>query len=373
MSSQLYPEVIDTTVVGPAFAQVTFLPVGIEGQSDAGGTAAALTPVVVTELSQADTLFGPASLLAGLVKFVLLRGVPQVTAVVSKKGSAPLLADRQSAWEMLSENPAIRIRLTDSEAQTDLVALADSVEAATLINNKQIAFGGMATATSITGLTSAATAIISNRFVLVAPAVYDQDGVLQGGSYSAAAVAAEVSKNPDISDDLDLSSIPGFVGVEKESSGMPLFRLRVTGGTRVNDFETLLDGGVSPLQQNPDGGVDITHLRTTFTTDTTFDSLATRLIVDQVFIDVRDYVLTNNYLRRGNTEEVREDIREGVEALLQERNNWIKAKTQPDGSEGYGVAVTASLDQKQVNIAYSGVVQRGIQTVVVNGQLEIAA
>lgn len=371
MSTQLYPEVKDATSLGPRFAQTMFLPVAVEGQADAGGSAAAGELKTVSRPSDADLFFGPASTLSALIKFVLGRGIPAVIAVASAKGTSPTLVQRQTAWALLEAEPSIRIRLTDSVVQADHVALADSCEWAEGINNKQTAFVGMATGTTSAALLTAAAAIASKRAVLVGPAVYDENGTLRTGAYASATVAAEVSKNPDIVDDLDTKEIPGLTGIEKDASGLPVFRLRAGAGTPVNDFETLLQGGVSPLKQSPRGGVEITHLRTTYTTDSTYDALQTRLIVDQLFLDVRDYVLSNLFLRRGNTQKTRDDLRAGVEALLNDRSNWLTQITQPDGNPGYGVAVTSSTDGRQVTVSYKGQVVRGIQTILVDAQLVI--
>lgn len=148
-------------------------------------------------------------------------------------------------------------------------------------------------------------------------------------------------------------------------------RIKSNAGTPVNDFETALIGGVSPLRRGRNGGVEITHLRTTFVTDTTYDALMTRLIVDQLFVDIRTYVEQSNYLRRGNTAATRDDMRAGVDALLQERSNWLKPLMQANGELGYSVAVAASSDNRQVTISYKGEVVRGIQTILVDGQLVI--
>lgn len=373
MSSQLYPEVKDATSLGPRFSQPAFLPIGVEGQKDAGGTASVAVPTVISLPSDADAKFGAASSLAALVRFLLGRGIPQVTAVASASGTTPTLVQRQTAWALLEADPNIRIRLTDSIVQADLVALADSAEWAEGINNKQVAFMGMAAGTTSAALVTAAAAIASKRGVLVGPAVYDDAGTLRSGAFAAAAVAAEVSKNPDIVDDLDTAPIPGFTDIETDANGMPIFRIKAGAGVPVNDFEVLLQGGVAPLRRGRNGGVEITHLRTTWTTDTTYDALQTRLIVDQLFLDVRDYVLSTNYLRRGNTQTNRNDLAAGVEALLKTRNNWLQPVIQPDGNLGYGVAVTASTNNKQVTISYKGNVVRGIQTILVDAQLTIPA
>jgi hypothetical protein len=142
----------------------------------------------------------------------------------------------------------------------------------------------------------------------------------------------------------------------------------------VNDFEDLLQGGVSPLQPSRvAGGVQTTHLRTAYITNTSYDNLYTRVIVDQVFIDVRDYILDQNFLRAGNTAAVRARIKSGVEALLNERAAWIATVTQPDGSQGYNVTVTSSPDNRQITVGYQGTVVRGISTVKVAANLSIPA
>lgn len=371
MSTQLYPEVKDATNLGPRFSQALYLPIGIEGQKDVAGSAAVATPVVISRPSDADTQFGAASSLAALVKFVLGRGVPVVTAIASASGAAPTLVQRQAAWALLEADLGIRIRLTDSVTQADLVALADSAENAELVNNKQVAFMGMAAASSLATLQAAAAAIASKRGVLVGPGIYDENGTLRSGAFAAAAVAAEVAKNSDLSDDLDTMPLAGFTDIERDTAGMPVFRLKVVAGAAVNDFETALVAGISPLRRGRNGGVEITHLRTTFVTDTTMDALMTRLIVDQLFIDVRDYVEAQKFLRRGNTLATRNDLKAGIEALLQARSNWVTPLTQPDGSIGYGVAVQPSSDGRQVTVSYKGQVVRGIQTVLVDAQLVI--
>jgi hypothetical protein len=369
--SQLYPEVKDATTLGARFSQPIFMTIAVEGEAGAAGSAVVATPYVISRPADADTRFGATSPLGVLVKFLLSRGAPSVIAIASAKGATPTLVQRQAAWALLESDPTVRIRLTDSLVQADLVALADSAEFAESIQNKQVAFGGMAAGTTSANLVTAAGAIASKRFVLVGPGVYDANGSLLSGAFAAACVAVEVAKNPDLADDLDTLPIAGLTGIEKDANGMPIFRLKVSGGTPVNDFETLLQGGVSPLRQAAIGGVEITHLRMAYTTDTTMDALMTRLIVDQLFLDVRQYALDNRFLRRGNTAENREDLAAGVEALLQERSNWIRPKIQPDGTFGYLVAVIPDTTGRKVTVSYQGVVVRGIQVVEVDAQLDI--
>jgi hypothetical protein len=290
--------------------------------------------------------------------------------------TGPTLAQRQAVWDNMSSDPTIRIRLTDSLVQVDLVSLAtymSNAEASPLYN-KQFAIGGMAAATTKAALLTAASAIAHKRFVLVGPGVYDENGTLRDGGFLACAVAAELAKNADPTNDLDLWTLPLLTGIEKDANGFPLFRLKTVAGTGTNDFEDLLQGGVSPVQQAQGlAGTQITHLRTTWLTDTTFDSLMTRIIVDQVFLDVKNYCINNNYLRQMNVTDVRNRIASGVEALLFERQSWIAAKTQNDGTPGYNVQVTSSPDNRQVTVAYEGTVVRGISTIQVAASLTIPA
>jgi hypothetical protein len=375
-STQLFPEVIDASTLGAKFASPLYLPIGVEGWIDAatGGDAVVGQIYTITTPAEAEARFGTGTLkLPTLVKFLLGRGVAPIYATASKRSvTVPSLAERQAAWQNLESDSRVRIRMTDSETQADLVALADSAEYAELINNKQFAIMGMISATSKTSLITAAGAIGSKRGVLVGPGVYDNAGVLISGLYAAAAVAAEVAKNPDPSDDLDTLTLPNLTGIEKDAQGMPIFRRKVVAGVAANDFEDLLQGGVSPLMTGRNGGVDISHLRTTWVTDGTFDSLMTRIIADQVFVDVRNYLYSQNFLRSPNTPTTRERIRSGVDALLLDRREWISPKVQPDGKQGYNVQVTSSADERQVTVAYEGKVVRGISTIQVAASLEIS-
>ena len=374
-STQLFPEVIDASTLGAKFTSSIYLPIGVEGWIDAasGGDAVVNQIYAITTPAEAVQRFGPATIsIVKLINFLLARGVAPVYAVASKRSvTIPTLAERQAAWANLESDERVRIRLTDSVIQAEHVALADSAEFAELINNKQFAIVGMPAATSKANLLTAAAAIASKRGVLVGPGVYDNSGVLQSGMYAAAAVAAEVSKNADPSDDLDLLKIPNLTGIELDAQGMPIFRRKVVAGVPANDFEDLLAGGVSPLMAGRGGGVDITHLRTTWTTDGTFDSLMTRIIADQVFVDVRAYLYEQKYLRAPNIQATRDRIRSGVEALLLDRRDWISTKTQEDGSQGFNVQVRSSADQRQVTVAYEGMINRGISTIQVAANLEI--
>jgi len=334
--------------------------------------------MVINRLDEASVAFDPTSSLYAIIKVLLDRGAGPVIAIASAKGSAPTLVQRQTAWALLESDENIRIRLTDSVTQADLSALAVSCANANLIYNKQIAFVGLAAGTSKANLITAATAIATggqvpaSRTVLVAPAVYDSAGVLQSGAFAAAAVAAEVAKNSDPSNDLDLWDIPLLSATEKDASGMSVFRRKVTGGTAVNDYEDLLQGGVSPLQPSRvAGGVATTHLRTVYIVNTSYDNLYTRIIIDQVFVDVKNYIYSNNFFRAPNTDSTRARIKSGVEAVLNERQSWIQPVQQPDGTMGYNVSVVASADQRQVTIGYEGVVVRGINTVLVAASLSI--
>ena len=371
-TAQLFPEVIDASTLIAKPTSPIYLPIGIEGQMDAAGTATVGQFYQIATLSDAITAFGPASSLTTLLNEILKRGSSPVIAVASKKGSTPLIADRTPVWDNMSSDPTIRIRLTDTTTQSDLVTLATSCTNAELAQHKQFAICGMAAGTTKAVLTAAATAIGSKRAVLVAPGVYNEFGVLMSGAFAAAAVASIVSQNSDPSIDLDQTVIPYLTGLEIDSLGYSIFREKIVSAALVNDFEDCLQGGVSPLMPSTvPGGVMTTHLRMTYLTDSSYDALSTRIIVDQVFCDVRDYVIAMGYLRRPNDDATRDAIASGVDALLMERQDWISPVVEADGSLGYNVAVTASPDNRQVVVYYSGQVIRGIQTIKVSASLVI--
>jgi hypothetical protein len=381
MSSQLFPEVLDDTTLGGRFAQSLYLPVGVEGHSKLTGADAVVGTVYsVARTSEADELFGATSTLGELVKFLLTQGVNPVLAVASVKhdSTAPTLVERQTAWSYLESDERVRVRLTDSVTQADHVALASSCHNASLIQNKQIAVVGMAAATSKSALGTAATALAGatgsgpTRAVLVGPGI-NVNGVVVSGAYAAAAVGAEVAKNSDISNDLDLWPLPNVAAIETAANGQPLFRKQVVAGSVVNDFEDLLQDGISPIMNMFPTGVAITHLRTVYVADTTFDALSTRLIQDQVFVDLRRELTNRGFLRRGNTETVRDLIRAQTEAILRDRQDWVSPVDQPDGTKGYNVDVQPTNDQRQVIVSYGGEIVRGIQTIKINGNLTIAA
>lgn len=378
MSTQLYPAVIDDSALRPRLTQEIFLPIGIEGLADTAGTAVLGTLYRVSREDEANTLFGTSSILGTLVKQVLKGGAGPVIAVASQKGvTAPTLAERQTQWEKLAADETIRIRLTGSDTQADLVALGASCEDANVLGNKQFGVVGLPAGTTKANLIAAGTAIrggtgTGTRMVVVAPGVYDQDGTLQSGRMAAAVVAAEIAKNSDPSIDLDLYNLPFLTAIEKSADGLPLLRRRVSAGVETNDHEDLLQAGISTLMPSRDiaGGVMVTHLRMA-ASGGQWDSLQTRIIVDQVFLDVKNYILDGGFLRQGNTDVVRTRIRSGVVALLDERRTWLKPVAQSDGTTGYNVTVTSSADNRQVTISYEGTVVRGISTVKVAANLTI--
>lgn len=377
MSSLLYPSVIDETTLSPRLSATIYLPIGIEGEAAAAGTATVATLYAVSRVDEAATLFGTTSPLYALIKEILDRGAGPVVAGASAKAASPTLVQRQAVWEKMESDENIRIRLTDSAIQADLVELANSAEFADVIDNKQFSICGMPAATPQATLTTAAAAIGSDRGVLIAPGIYDRNGSLKSGSYAAAIVAAEVAKNADPANDLDLHVIPLTGGIEKGADGLPVFRRKVVAGVEVNDFQALLEDGVSPLQNAriPGGGVEITHLRMTDITSgggATWDSLMTRIIVDQIFLDVKNYIYEGRYFQLGNTQQTRLRIKSGVEALLAERSDWIERVDQPDGTLGYNVSVTQNgSNPREVIIGYEGTVVRGISTVKVSANLTI--
>lgn len=375
MSVQLFPEVIDGSTLGQRVSNPVYLPIGIEGEADDDGDAVVNQVYQISSASEAVAHFGATSSLTALCSYLIDRGATLVTAVASAVAAAPTLVERQAAWQTLEARRDVRIRLTDSTLQADLAALGESCDNANLLNNKQFAVGGLPSGTTKANLIAAAAAIASKRFCLVGPGVYDENGVLVSGAFLAASVAAMLAQNNDPSDDMDTAVIPKLTGMEQDALGNDLFRQIVVGGVVQNDFEDLLQGGVSPVMPPVDGsaGVAISHLRTTYTTDSTFDSLMTRVIMDQLFVMIRDYAMNFNSLRKGNTATTRSQLQSGIDALLKANNDIVQPEVLGDGTIGYGVNVQPDNTGRQQIISYGGEVVRGTQTILVNGNLTIAA
>jgi hypothetical protein len=379
MSSQLFPEVIDASVLTPRRSAGVFLPIAVEGQADSAGSAAAGTIFAISREDESAAAFGPSSKLHLLVRQILAAGAGPLAAIASAKGSAPLLSDRQAAWGQFESDETIRLRVTDSTTQGDLAALASSVKNANLLQNKQTAVVGLPLSTSkanvITalGAIQAAGAEEAQRTIVACPGTYDKDGTLRDGSFTAATIAAEMAKNADPSNDLDNWPLPFITAVEKASNGLPWFRRKVVSGAVVNEYEDVLQAGGSPVMPAYGGsGVMIVHLRMAYIADTRWDSWMTRIIVDQIFIDVRNYIRDSGFLRQGNTPETRLRIASGVEAILNERRSWIQPVAQADGTSGYNVTVVSSTDQRQITIGYEGNVVRGTSTFKIAPTLVIA-
>lgn len=370
-STQIDPQVVDVSSLAPIYTQSVFLLPAVEGQGDSGGTGAVGAVYSIDRPSKADDLFGPASSLGTFVKNILNRGVAPVIATMSAKGTIPTLIQRQAAWALLESRRDVRIRLTDSVLQAEHVALATSCDNAALAQNKHVGIVAAPATTAKAAAITWAQAIQSKRVALIYPGVYDDAGILRTGAAAVAYVAAEVAKNSDIADDLDTFHIPGLTAIENDASGNPIINYRIAAGALVNDFEDLLQAGVSVFKNDPAGGVMIGHLRMTYSTDGTYDALMTRLIVDQLFVDIRSLVEVNNYMRKGNTQVNRDKLAALVSSALWQRQDWLQPKLQPDGDMGYAVQVTPSADNRQVTIAFSGTVVRSIQTVQVQGSLTI--
>lgn len=366
--------IVDQSTVTGVFNTNTYLKIGVEGEMGDDGDATINLPETITSVEDAATAFGAAtgSSLTRLVQLILSRGVSQVVAVASDPTHK--LTSRQTAWEALEDDPTIRMRFSDGTTQADLVALAESCENAEAINNKQFCVVAMATPSSKATMSTIAQAMNSKRGVLVGPGIYDLNGVLRGGADAAVYAGCEIAKNPDITDSLNLYEIPATAGVELEAAtGRPLVRLRANGGDPIDDFQDLLDDGVSPFKLAPSGLASFSHLRTTFTDDDTFDALQTLLVKDETFLGVRQELLDQKFLRKPNTQDNRDLACAIVDSWLKAHDTWVAPTPLPDGTTGYGVTAVSSEDQKSFTISYFGQVVRGTNVIVLNETLTIAA
>jgi hypothetical protein len=86
-STFLDPRVIDASTLTPKASSAIYLPVGVEGQADAAGTAVVGTLYKINRLDESVGYFGPASSLHRVIKAVLDRGAGPVIASASAKSN----------------------------------------------------------------------------------------------------------------------------------------------------------------------------------------------------------------------------------------------------------------------------------------------
>lgn len=268
-----------------------------------------------------------------ILRLLFLNGAATVKAVRVADGGEP--ADYQAAFDALGKQD-VKILVCDSADQAVQQALRTAVEAASGARRECIAVVGGSGSTAAE-LVERATALNSERMVLVGPDALDSEGNTLSGVFAAAAVAGAIAAGRDPALPLNGAPLYGLGGLAADYSD--------------NDIDLLVRGGVTPLESV--GGV-ISPVRgiTTRTTtggaaDATWRELTTILIVDDVIPAVRA-ALRSKFARAKNTAQGRSAIRSQVIVELEK-----KAAAQI--IESYGeVTVSASAEDPTVCIVEFG-------------------
>ena len=286
-------------------------------------------PVVITGYAAGVSAFGEDTTpgMTTILRLLFANGVSKVVAVpVAAEGE---LSDYEEAFAVL-EKQDVQIVVCDSAELDVQQALRTSVETASQQRKERIAVVG-GNGDTATALVERATALNSERMVLIGSDALDGAGETLSGVFVAAAVAGVIAVQRDPAVPLNGAQIQGLNGLTEDYTD--------------NEIDLLVRGGVTPLE-NVAGVISPVRGITTRTTtggvsDTTWRELTTILIVDDLIPSVRA-ALRSKFARAKNTTQSRSAIRSQVIVELEK-------KVAAEIIDSYGdVTVTADADDPTV-------------------------
>ena len=293
--------------------------VGVAAKSTSGTANAA---VRLTSYEMGLSTFGEDAEgtpgMPAILKLLFLGGASTVVAVKVDED------DYAAAFRVLQTVENLQVIVCDSGELTVQQALRVSLESASAARRERIAVVGMSDA-STADLTERATALNSERMVLVGPDGLDGAGKPVSGVFAAAAVAAAVAMTRDPAIPLNGTPLNGLTGVSVDYTD--------------SEIDVLVRGGVTPLEAV--GGVvsPVRGITTRTTTggadDTTWRELTTILIADDVIPAIRQS-LRSRFSQTKNTVQTRGAIRSQT---IVELENKLRAEIIDSYSD---VAVSAS-------------------------------
>lgn len=323
--------------------------IGVAAKAKAGTAG---VPVTLTSYEAGMTAFGEDEAetpgMSTILRLLFQGGASTVVAV-AVSGS-----DYAGAFAVLSQVEDVQIVLCDSGELTVQTALRGSVEDASAARRERIAVVGMDGA-STEELTARASALNSERMVLVGPDVLDSQGNSLPGVFAAAAVASAVAAIADPAVPLNGYELKGLGGVSAAYSD--------------SEVDLLVRGGVTPLEAVGGTVSPIRGITTRTTTggvkDATWRELTTILIVDNVIPAVRAS-LRSRFRQAKNTVQTRGAIRSQV---IMELENRLRAQI----IDSYG-EVTVSADEEDPTIClveFSFAVAHGLNQIVLTAHITI--
>ena len=319
--------------------------IGVAAKSVSG---TANTPVTLTSYEAGVSAFGEDAEgspgMSTILRLLFLNSAATVVAVAVDED------DYAAAFAALETVENVQVVVCDSADQTVQQKLRESVENASALRRERIAVVGMTTE-----LTARATALNSERMVLVGPDVVTSGGDSLSGVFAAAAVAGAVAASGDPAIPLNGAALRGLGGVSQLYSD--------------NDIDLLVRGGVTPLEAvsgvvSPVRGIT-TRTTTGGAQDTTWRELTTILVVDNVIPSIRQS-LRSRFSRSKNTAQTRGAIRSQV---IVELENKLKAEI----IDSYG-EVTASVYEEDPTVClveFSFAVAHGLNQIYLTAHITI--
>ena len=323
--------------------------IGVAAKSVSG---TANTPVTLTSYEAGVSAFGEDAEgspgMSTILRLLFLNSAATVVAVAVDED------DYAAAFAALETVENVQVVVCDSADQAVQQKLRESVENASALRRERIAVVGMSKATT-TELTARATALNSERMVLVGPDVVTSGGDSLSGVFAAAAVAGAVAASGDPAIPLNGAALRGLGGVSQLYSD--------------NDIDLLVRGGVTPLEAvsgvvSPVRGIT-TRTTTGGAQDTTWRELTTILVVDNVIPSIRQS-LRSRFSRSKNTAQTRGAIRSQV---IVELENKLKAEI----IDSYG-EVTASVYEEDPTVClveFSFTVAHGLNQIWLSAHITV--
>lgn len=306
--------------------------VGLAAKAAKGETGQAVT---VTGYAAGAAAFGedPESGMTAMLRLLFANGASIVSAVrVADTGT---VEDYQAAFAAL-ENQDVQIVVCDSADAGVHQALRSAVESASEARRERIALVGGSNCT-VSELVERASALNSERMVLVGPDALDSGGNNLPGAWAAAALAGVIAAEKDPAVPVNGAEIKGLFGLSQDYGD--------------NEVDLLVRGGVTPLEcaggiVSPVRGIT-TRTKTGGAADATWRELTTVRIVDDVIPAVRA-ALRSKFARSKNNARSRAAIRSQV---IVELENKVAAEV----IDGYdGVVVRPSEDDPTVCLVEFG-------------------
>ncbi len=323
--------------------------VGVAAKSTSGTANAA---VRLTSYEMGLSTFGEDAEgtpgMPAILKLLFLGGASTVVAVKVDED------DYAAAFRVLQTVENLQVIVCDSGELTVQQALRVSLESASAARRERIAVVGMSDA-STADLTERATALNSERMVLVGPDGLDGAGKPVSGVFAAAAVAAAVAMTRDPAIPLNGTPLNGLTGVSVDYTD--------------SEIDVLVRGGVTPLEAV--GGVvsPVRGITTRTTTggadDTTWRELTTILIADDVIPAIRQS-LRSRFSQTKNTVQTRGAIRSQT---IVELENKLRAEIIDSYSD---VAVSASEEDPTICLVeFSFAVAHGLNQIYLTAHITI--